>query len=286
VLQYELQVDDVRISPVVAASSLSLNLDATEDRIRWCDSTTLCIAGLPSNIPVIWSPMTGLSSLSGSCATASPCSTTTYTASFSVPATCPNSCSPTVQVDPLRITIEVESPTVEVHTLGPVICGTEQVVVASIPEGVCATGGGWRTAPGTTIQGDSLIIAELSPESTGPYFYDIVHPGGACSAVGGTVVLRPQGTVADLYVPNSFSPNDDGINDVFTGVSRGFADFQLTIYDRWGRAVFTTLDAGAGWDGSSGGQWLPSGVYAYVLESTLACSTEGDRVQGHVTLLR
>lgn len=286
VSQYELQVDGVRISPVVAASNFSLTIDATQDRIGWCDSTTLCIAGLPSNVPVEWSPSTGLSSLSGVCATASPCTTTTYTATISLPATCPNSCSPTVEVDPVSITIEVEPPSVEVNSLGPVICGTEQTVVAVVPEEGCAISGGWQVALGTTIQGDSLVIAELSPESAGPYIYEVVHPSGICTAVGGTVVLRPQGTVAELYVPNSFSPNGDGINDVFTGISRGFADFQLTIYDRWGRAVHTTMDADAGWDGSSNGQWLPTGVYAYVLEHTLACSTEGDRVVGHVTLLR
>jgi gliding motility-associated-like protein len=191
-----------------------------------------------------------------------------------------------VEVDPVSITIEVEPPTVEVNTLGPLVCGTEQTIVAVLPEEACATSGGWRVSPGTTIQGDSLIIAELSPESAGPYIYEVVDPSGACTAVGGSVILRPQGTVADLYVPNSFSPNGDGINDVFTGVSRGFADFQLTIYDRWGRVIHSTQNEEVGWDGTSKGERVPSGVYAYVLEHTLACSANNERVVGHVTLLR
>lgn len=286
VSQYELQVDDVRISPVVAASNLSLAIDATQDRIGWCDSTTLCVSGLPSNVPVAWSPVTGLSSLVEACATASPCATTTYTATISIPATCPNSCSPTVQVEPLSITIEVLAPTFQVSALGPLICGTEQVVVASVPEGICATGAGWRATPGTTVRGDSLIIAELSAENVGPYSYGIVHPSGGCTAEGATVLLQPEGTVAELYVPNAFSPDGDGINDVFTGISRGFDRFDLTIYDRWGRVLHATQDQDLGWDGTSNGQPMPSGVYAYVLEHTLACSAKDERVVGHVTLLR
>lgn len=285
-LQYELQVDDVRVTPVLTAANLTLGIDATRDRIGWCDSTAMCITGAPANVEVEWSPVTGLSSVSGGCATASPCSTTTYTATVSVPASCPNSCSPTVLIDPLRITIEVDPPTVEFTTLGPVLCGTEQVIIASLPDGTCATGVGWRRAPGTTAQGDSLIIAELSSESSGPYVYEVIHPGGACMATGGRVVLHPQGTVAEVYMPNAFSPNGDGFNDVFTGTSLGFEHFELTVYDRWGRAVHTTSDASAGWDGSSNGQWVPNGVYAYVLEHTLACSSDRDRVVGHVTLLR
>lgn len=286
VAQYELQVDDVRISPVVAATNLSLAIDATMDRIGWCDSTTLCITGLPSNVPVNWSPLSGLSIGADGCATASPCTTTTYTASISLPASCPNSCSPTVQVEPLSITIEVEPPTVEVYTMGPVICGTEQVVVAAVPDSICATGGGWQPAPGTTAQGDTLIITELSAEFVGPYSYRITHPSGNCTAVGGTVVLQPQGTVADLYIPNAFSPNGDGINDIFTGTTLGFDGFDLSIYDRWGRVIHTTQDANAGWDGTSQGRLVPNGVYAYVLRHTLACATDDERVVGHVVLLR
>lgn len=86
-----------------------------------------------------------------------------------------------------------------------------------------------------------------------------------------------------LYAPNTFTADDDGINDVFnvrTTVNDPLAFF-LAIYDRWGRAVYTTTDAHKGWDGSG----IPMGVYVW--QASIR-DREGDlqHRMGHVTLLR
>lgn len=86
-----------------------------------------------------------------------------------------------------------------------------------------------------------------------------------------------------LYAPNSFTADDDGFNDVFN-VSTTVSDpqaFTLTIYDRWGRAVYTTSDAHKGWDGAG----VPMGVYVW--QASIR-DRDGDMQQriGHVTLLR
>lgn len=69
----------------------------------------------------------------------------------------------------------------------------------------------------------------------------------------------------DLYFPNAFSPNNDGVNDTF----RGFGDcqpiaFELSIYSRWGQQVFTTDNFNQGWPGAFRGQKSPAEVYVYV----------------------
>lgn len=86
-----------------------------------------------------------------------------------------------------------------------------------------------------------------------------------------------------LFAPNGFSPNGDGINDVFnvrTTVSDPKA-FSLVIHDRWGRVVYTTHDPHQGWDGSE----VPLGVYIWQVSID---DRTGDHQQrtGHVTLLR
>ncbi|MBC8152948.1 MAG: gliding motility-associated C-terminal domain-containing protein, partial [Bacteroidetes bacterium] len=71
---------------------------------------------------------------------------------------------------------------------------------------------------------------------------------------------------AKLYVQNAFTPNGDGANDTFL-IKGVFVDqFDLTIYNRWGVAVFHTTDPTMAWDGTAGGQPASAGDYAYRLE--------------------
>jgi len=53
-----------------------------------------------------------------------------------------------------------------------------------------------------------------------------------------------------LFVPNSFSPNGDGVNDVFAPKGRGIKKYALSVYDRWGRIVFESSSFEVGWDGN------------------------------------
>lgn len=94
--------------------------------------------------------------------------------------------------------------------------------------------------------------------------------------------------VLELFMPNAFSPNGDGINDVFRPFfsspppSEGFL-FQ--VWDRWGGLVHETKDPLAGWDGTDELQPVPVGTYLYILQYT---SGEGDERQrsGTVNLLK
>ena len=96
----------------------------------------------------------------------------------------------------------------------------------------------------------------------------------------------------DIFIPNAFSPNDDGINDNF----RIFGDNKvkiirsLRIFDRWGGNVFgvtnvTPDDSAAGWNGRHRGQMLSAGVYLYVAEIEFF-DGHVETVMGEVTLLR
>jgi gliding motility-associated-like protein len=89
-----------------------------------------------------------------------------------------------------------------------------------------------------------------------------------------------------LYIPNTFTPNDDGVNDIFK--IRSFVIDELhyfRIYNRWGELMFETKDVNQGWDGTFRGQKLNSGVYVYTAE--VVC-VNGDVVflKGNITLLR
>lgn len=71
---------------------------------------------------------------------------------------------------------------------------------------------------------------------------------------------------AKIYVPNAFTPNGDGANDTFQ-IKGVFVDqFDLTVFNRWGEAVFHATDPNMPWDGTLNGQPAPPGNYAYRLE--------------------
>lgn len=92
-----------------------------------------------------------------------------------------------------------------------------------------------------------------------------------------------------VHVPNAFSPDGDGINDVFLPV---FANdlpisFTMEVFDRWGQPVFSTNDPMQGWDGrSANGTEAPLGVYVWKIRARYASIAEHRDLMGHVTLLR
>ncbi|MEX2596142.1 MAG: gliding motility-associated C-terminal domain-containing protein [Salibacteraceae bacterium] len=67
----------------------------------------------------------------------------------------------------------------------------------------------------------------------------------------------------NLFVPNAFSPNNDGVNDVFKAKGEGVDDFQMVVYDRFGKPMFKSNDIEHGWDGFVAGTKAPIGVYTY-----------------------
>jgi len=89
-----------------------------------------------------------------------------------------------------------------------------------------------------------------------------------------------------VYLPNAFTPNGDGKNDIFRPVFAGAAStFRFAVYDRWGRAVFVTTTPGAGWDGTTGGRPQPAGTYVW--ECVYQLYKEPEHMQrGTVMLIR
>ena len=88
-----------------------------------------------------------------------------------------------------------------------------------------------------------------------------------------------------IWVPNAFTPNNDGINNTFKIVYGSIKTFQINIYDRWGTFLFSTRDINENWDGTFKGQPCPDGVYIYTLKYTGADNIS-KHLAGNITLLR
>ena len=89
----------------------------------------------------------------------------------------------------------------------------------------------------------------------------------------------------DVYVPNAFSPNDDGKNDIFYVRGNCIKTMTLAIYDRWGEKVFESNDPKSGWNGKLHNKYCNTGVFVWYLDATL---NDGTHVlkKGNLTLFR
>lgn len=89
----------------------------------------------------------------------------------------------------------------------------------------------------------------------------------------------------DLFVPNVFSPNGDGRNDVFRVFGSSLSSADLTVFNQWGELIFRSRDLNTGWDGRFKGTAQPVGVYIYVLRAELTDGTIINK-KGSVNLIR
>ena len=88
-----------------------------------------------------------------------------------------------------------------------------------------------------------------------------------------------------IYIPNVFSPNGDGINDVFDISGVGIKSYSYNIYNRWGEHIFEATQGAIGWNGIFKGTDAPGGIYLYTLD-VIDVGGIHHYLSGNVTLMR
>jgi gliding motility-associated-like protein len=73
----------------------------------------------------------------------------------------------------------------------------------------------------------------------------------------------------DFYIPNAFTPNGDGQNDIFKAYGVSIRSIDLKVFNQWGQLLYETLDPAQGWDGTFNGKNQPTTVYIYVVRAVL-----------------
>jgi gliding motility-associated-like protein len=118
--------------------------------------------------------------------------------------------------------------------------------------------------------GDGQLSSEINPSHSyfepGEYQVSltVTNEEGCVSSVmhGPYIVLAP-----DLFIPNVFSPNGDGVNDLFFVNYTGSQPFNAQVFDRWGVKLYESRNKVQGWDGNdSEGNAAPDGVYYYIVK--------------------
>ena len=89
--------------------------------------------------------------------------------------------------------------------------------------------------------------------------------GGCSDTTTQDVIVDPEFTI---YIPNAFTPNEDGKNEIFFAYGSEISDFHMMLFDRWGEMIFESNDISTGWDGRArgGSEISEQGVYVYKIE--------------------
>lgn len=145
-----------------------------------------------------------------------------------------------------------------------------------------------RTSPGATMQWSNGSNAS-SIYVTEPGNYWLLVTDGDCKASDTLRIVREL-CDCPVLIPNAFSPNNDGINDVFAPVTEAgcvLKDYELQIFNRWGQSIFYTYSSdGNGWDGTFNHQPCDAGTYFYTIKMSKGTRAVDFKQKGEVILVR
>ena len=149
-----------------------------------------------------------------------------------------------------------------------------------------ATAFTWNFGDGTSSNLENPT--QTYPELIGYYLVELIATNNSgCADTVSNFVYVEEETI--FYVPNSFSPDGNEVNNVFQPVfSEGYdPDFySLRIFNRWGEVVFETTEVTNGWDGNYRGNMCQDGTYVWSISFKAGTSDLVYRYEGHVTLIK
>jgi gliding motility-associated-like protein len=272
---YTVTVKDAGGLAAAVTDSVSLNNDLTVDavpEIVLCDGSSTVIKASSNGTAFAWQPATGLNDPTLLQPTASPRTTTTYSLTARN-----GSCEQTVSVN------------VVVRPAPIVSAGQDTSILAGQPvtlrAGDISNSGfnSWQWSPPVGLDNPASKDPVARPEKSTTYIVTAATDEG-CTATD-SVSIKVF-TRANIYVPNAFTPNGDGHNDILRAIPIGIRDFgYFAVWNRWGQRVFYTTDPSIGWDGSIGGRLGEAGTFVWKVSGI---DYKGDQVrqEGTVFLVR
>lgn len=178
----------------------------------------------------------------------------------------------------------------------PTACGL--TLNTSIVEGpgsrpVVDIGSDFTICPGTD---KPIVVSDFSTylwqDGSTDSVYIVSQPGEVSLIVTNTVgceaydsLLVTEDCLNDVLFPNAFTPNEDGINELFNGIGSIPEKYSLRIYNRWGEVVFETDQIDRGWDGKYKGHFAHDGIYVYQAIFTISNNEEIEKT-GRLLLIR
>jgi len=140
--------------------------------------------------------------------------------------------------------------------------------------------------PSISLDNENIQNPEASPETTTIYEVLVTDENGCYNR--DTVKITVMDVICGepyIYVPNAFTPNGDGNNDILYAYGDVIDELYFAVYDRWGEVMFETTDITKGWDGTYKGKLLDPAVFVYYIKA-ICRDKETFIKKGNVTLIR
>jgi gliding motility-associated-like protein len=170
-------------------------------------------------------------------------------------------------------------------TSGPIaFTGNDTTIIIGGTATLFSSGGGtYNWSPSSGLSCTTCTNPTVSPLSTTSYCVMVTDTNGCADTSCVTVFVDVQ--CGTIFVPNAFSPNGDGMNDVECVLGNCIQSMYFAVYDRWGEKVFESNDAKTCWDGTYKGEMLNTAVFVYYLNATLV-NGEVVTQKGNISLVR
>jgi len=221
-----------------------------------CHGGIAQLNGLTDGKTVTWTPTTTLNNSSIINPSAQPSVTTTYILTAFDNKGCPKPGRDFVTVTVL--------PEIHAHA------GRDTSVVIGQPLQFLATGGNryeWTPAIGLSATNIPNPVGKYNNESDVIRYRVLVYNEANC-VDSAFIQVKVYKTTPEIFVPNAFSPNADGHNDVLRPVVVGIRTFEyFKVYSRWGELVFSDAQVGKGWDGRIASTLQPAGSYVWMVKA-------------------
>lgn len=220
-----------------------------------------------------WAPSAGLSCTTCSNPTASPTSTTQYTVTVSNGA-CSAKDSIKVIVNPMPN---------DTACCNQTITQGQSTIISVAPGGSNQT---YSWSPSASLSCSSCMNPVATPSVTTTYTVTITDTTTGCQIIDSVIIIVKE-NCGQVFVPDAFSPNNDGQNDVLYVRGNCLSQLDFSVYDRWGNKIFHTSDLSKGWDGKYNGQPMNTGTYVYYLKAiTNDTPPKTIEKKGNITLIR
>ncbi|MEI7661075.1 MAG: gliding motility-associated C-terminal domain-containing protein [Bacteroidota bacterium] len=170
------------------------------------------------------------------------------------------------------------------------------VVIVGAFDSICYNAPPIHLSGGSPAGGEYILegskLSELDPATHSPGIHGIIYrytDVNGCTGSDTSAIFIKSGNECEIviWVPNAFTPDGDGVNDVFRPYSLNVRQFSMKIFNRMGQLLFSSGEISEGWDGTWGGQQCPQGNYAYlIVYESSANPPEFKTLSGIITLVK
>ena len=172
---------------------------------------------------------------------------------------------------------------VVVNTPPTVSAGADQTINLGSSTAISGSGGiNYVWSPSTGLSCTNCQSPTATPTVTTDYIVYVTDANGCSNSDTVRITVEE---AFDIFIPDAFSPNGDGENEMLFVRGNGIENLLFRVYDRWGQMVFETTDQLLGWDGTFKGSALNEGVFVYILEGNYIGGIQFDQ-KGNITLHR